>query len=197
MIKWRGGLGMAKKRIVIGISGASGAPLAIETLQMLQKQTDWETHLVMSRGAERTIHMEMPLTPDEVCAMADVCYDNEDIGAAIASGTFRTEGMLIVPCSMKTVGGLASGYSDSLLLRAADVTLKERRRLVIAARETPVHAIHLQNLLTLAQAGVTVVPPMVSYYQKPQSIQEMTYHIVCKLLDQFGIECENFARWGE
>ncbi len=188
---------MKKKRIVVGVSGASGAALAVEVLRILQRAEEWEVHLVISKSAEETIRMETALTPDEVGALSDVRYDNADIGAAIASGTFRTEGMLIVPCSMKTLAGVASGYSDSLLLRAADVTLKERRPLVLAVRETPLSAIHLKNMLTVTQAGACIVPPMISYYSSPQTVEEMTRHIAYKLLDRFDVPCEGFFRWGE
>ena len=186
-----------KKRLVVGISGASGAILGIEILKLLRDNAEWESHLVVSKGAEMTIHDETEYTLEEVLALAHKVYDIKNIGSSIASGTFKTEGMVIVPCSMKTVAGVASGYSDNLLLRAADVTLKERRKLVIAAREAPLSTIHLRNMLTLAEAGAIIIPPMVTYYNKPLSLEDMNRHIAGKILDKFGIEITGFKRWGE
>lgn len=187
---------MNKKRLVVGISGASGAPLAVELLRALQGHKEWETHLVITRGGEMTIKEEAGLSLAEVAALADTVYDNGNIGAAIASGTFRTEGMVVLPCSMKTVGGIASGYSDNLLLRAADVALKERRRLLLVARETPLSTIHLRNLHELSLAGAIVLPPAVAYYNKPQTVEDVTRQVVGKVLDQFGIEYDGLTRWG-
>ena len=186
-----------KKRLVIGISGASGAVLGIEILKILRLNKQWETHLVISRGAEITIVEETQYTIDDVIHLADNVYDIKDIGASIASGTFKTEGMIIVPCSMKTVAGIACGYSDNLLLRAADVTIKEKRKLVLVARESPLSTIHIRNMLTLSEVGAFIIPPMVSYYNKPISIEDMNIHIVGKILDKFGIEVSGFNRWGE
>jgi len=186
---------MKKKRLVIGISGASGAQLGITILRLLQKEKLWESHLVLSGGAERTIKLECGSTIAEVSALADVVYDAGDIGAAIASGTFKTAGMIVAPCSMKTLAGIANGYSENLLLRAADVTIKERRPLVLLARETPLSAIHLRNMLTLAQCGAIILPPMISYYQHPESVDAMTHHVAAKALDCFGIEMDGYCRW--
>jgi 4-hydroxy-3-polyprenylbenzoate decarboxylase len=186
-----------KKRLVVGMSGASGAVLGIEVLKVLRENPQWETHLVISKGAELTIAEETEYTLGEVKSLADKVYDIKNIGESIASGTFRTEGMIIVPCSMKTVAGIASGYSDNLLLRAADVTIKERRNLVIVARESPLSTIHLRNLLVLAQSGAIIIPPMVTYYNKPLSLEDMNRQIVGKILDKFGIEVTGFNRWGE
>ena len=186
-----------KKRLVIGISGASGAILGIEILKVLRENTQWETHLVISRGAELTIQEETEYTLDDVINLADKVYDIKNIGASIASGTFKTEGMIIVPCSMKTVAGIASGYSDNILLRAADVTIKERRKLVLVTRESPLSSIHLRNMLTLSDVGAYIIPPMVTYYNKPLSLEDMNRHIVGKILDKFGIEVSGFIRWGE
>lgn len=187
----------SKKRLVVGMSGASGAVLGIEVLKILRENPEWETHLVISKGAELTIVEETEYTLDEVKSLADKVYDIKSIGEGIASGTFRAEGMIIVPCSMKTVAGIASGYSDNLLLRAADVTIKEKRNLVIVARESPLSTIHLRNMLVLAQAGAIIIPPMVTYYNKPLSLEDMNTHIVGKILDKFGIEVTGFNRWGE
>lgn len=183
---------MAEKRLIVGISGASGAPLAVALLKAL-KQTDIQTHVMITHGGELTLRQECGL--DSLTGLADVIYDNHDIGAGPASGSFKTMGMIVIPCSMKTVAGIHSGYSDNLLLRAADVTLKERRRLVLVARETPFSTIHLRNLYELSKMGVRIVPPMLSYYQKPETLEEMTNHIICKVLDQFDIEVPKFRRW--
>ncbi|WP_326513417.1 UbiX family flavin prenyltransferase [Clostridium intestinale] len=186
-----------KKRLVVGMSGASGAILGIELLKILKENPEWETHLVISRGAEETILQETTYKLEEVGVLADKVYSNKDIGASIASGTFKTEGMIVIPCSMKTVAGIASGYSDNLLLRAADVVIKEKRKLILAARETPLSTIHLRNMLTLSELGAHIIPPMVSYYNKPANIEDLNKHIVSKILDKFDIEVEGFRRWGE
>lgn len=186
-----------KKRLVIGMSGASGAILGIEMLRILKENSQWETHLVISRGAEETIIQETEYEPMEVMNLADKVYSVKDIGASIASGTFKAEGMIIVPCSMKTVAGIACGYSDNLLLRAADVMIKERRKLVIVARESPLSTIHLRNMLSLSELGAIIVPPMISYYNKPASLEDLNRHVIGKILDKFDIEVNGFNRWGE
>lgn len=163
-----------KKRLVVGISGGSGIPLATELLSQLRKIEEIETHLVYTRGAEITAAQESELSMGEICALADVVYDNKDIGAAIASGTYRTAGMVVVPCSMKTVAGIHSGYTDNLLLRAADVTLKERRKLILVARECPFNTIHLRNLYELSQMSVELLLPMLTYYNHPQTVADCT-----------------------
>jgi len=185
-----------KKRLTVGISGASGSILALELLKSLKTMSDWETHLVISKGGVRTLEHETHITESLLTDYATQVYDREDVGANIASGTFVTEGMVIVPCSMKTVAGVCTGYSDNLLLRAADVTLKERRKLVMIARETPLSTIHLRNMLSLAEAGVVVMPPMLTYYNHPKSLADATNHIVGKILHEFGIENQGFKRWG-
>ncbi|HHW14533.1 MAG TPA: UbiX family flavin prenyltransferase [Firmicutes bacterium] len=187
----------AKKRLVVGMSGASGALLGIELLRALRREPEWETHLVISRGAEETINQETNYKLDEVLSLADRSYSVKDLGASIASGTFKTEGMVVVPCSMKTLAGIASGYSDNLLLRAADVTIKERRKLVLVARETPLSSIHLRNMLALSDLGVTIMPPVISYYNRPVNLEEQCRHFIGKILDAFGIDCPGFKRWGE
>ncbi len=186
-----------KKRLIIGISGASGAILGIQLLKLLKECPEWETHLVMTEGAGLTIASETEYTREQVAALACRTYEINQVGASIASGTFRTEGMIILPCSMKTIAGIAGGYCDNLLLRAADVTLKERRKLVLAARECPLSAIHLRNMLTLTEAGAYIMPPVLSYYQRPQSIEDMNLHFLGKLLDKFDIEVPGYHRWGE
>lgn len=186
---------MDKNRLIVGVSGASGAPIAIELLRQLIKISEIETHLIVTKGAEATLFQEAGMVLEELKALADVTYDNEDLGAAPASGSYRTDGMIIVPCSMKTLAGVVDGYSDNLLLRAADVTLKEKRKLVLVARECPFSTIHLRNLLEASHLGVTVFPPVISYYSHPVSAADCTRHIAGRILDQFGIEDTGYLRW--
>lgn len=187
-----------RRRLVIAATGASGAPLLLECLRIVGRHPGWESCLIMSRGAKLTLGYETDLTVEDVARMADTVLEPEDIDAAPASGSFATAGMLVVPCSMKTVAGIASGYADTLILRAADVTIKEQRPLVLAAREAPLSAVHLRNLYELSRLpGVRIVPPMLTYYHRPGSVEEMTYHCACRLLQPFGIEEENMFRWGE
>ena len=182
------------KRLIVGISGASGAPIAIALLKAL-KASDIEGHLIMTRGGEITIRQETPFSPEDVRGMAAASYSPADIGAAPASGTWESLGMVIVPCSMKTAAGIWSGYSDNLLLRAADVTLKERRKLVLVARETPLSPIHLRNLHDLSMMCAEILPPVVSYYHHPRSLDDVTDHLVGKILDRFQISLPQFRRW--
>lgn len=185
------------KRLVVGISGASGAVLAVNLLEQMQAYPDWETHLVVSRGSEKTIELELSLSLQKISAIATQVHDLGNIGASIASGTFKTQGMVVIPCSMKTLAGIAHGYSDNLLLRAADVTLKERRPLVLVARETPLSRVHLDNMQRLASLGGILMPPMMTFYNHPRTIEDMQCHIVGKVLNEFGLESANFKRWGE
>ncbi len=158
--------------------------------------SDYESILILSDSAKITLQQETKDTVEEIEALADQVCDTKDIGAGPASGSFRTEGMLIVPCSMKTVAGIHSGYADNLILRAADVTIKEQRTLVLAARETPLSAIHLRNLSELAMIpGVRIIPPMMTFYHQPENIEEMTYHIAAKLVEPFGIVAREYRRW--
>jgi len=186
-----------KKRLVVGISGASGAVLGIMLLKAIKQIPDLESHLVVTGGAEKTILLETDYTLEEVTALADKSYDIGNIGESIASGTFKTIGMVVLPCSMKTLAGVNMGYSDNLLLRAADVSIKEKRKLVLVARETPLSTIHLRNMLSLSQMGVIVMPAMLTFYNKPSSIEDMNNHIIGKILDKFDIELPQFKRWGE
>lgn len=184
------------RRLIVGISGASGAIISIDLLKTMRLQfPEWETHLVISGSAQRTIEYETDYSLREVVSLATRCYPLEDVGANIASGTFKTAGMVIVPCSMKTVAGIASGFSTNLLLRAADVTIKERRRLVLVARESPLSTIHLRNMNTVASAGAIVLPPALTFYNHPKTIEDMTHHIVGKILDVFDLEVNGFQRW--
>jgi polyprenyl P-hydroxybenzoate/phenylacrylic acid decarboxylase-like protein len=184
-----------KKRLAIGISGASCACLAVKLLEAMQQQEDWETHLVISGGARRTIVHETNVTVDYVESLATRAYPIHDVGANLASGTFKVEGMVIVPCAMKTLAGVVQGYSDNLLLRAADVNIKEKRKLVMVTRETPLSPIHLRNMCELVNMGVTIMPPMLTYYNMPQTLDDMNTHIVGKILSEFGIELRKFRRW--
>lgn len=181
-----------KKRLIVGISGASGAPLAVALLKTL-KQTDVESHVIITKGGLLTLRQECAL--EGVRGLADVVYGVDDIGAALASGSFPVMGMVVVPCSMKTVAGIHSGYSDNLLLRAADVTLKEGRKLVLVAREAPFSTIHLRNLYELSSMGATILSPVLTYYHSPQTIQDMEHHLVGKILNLFGMESSEYYRW--
>ena len=170
-------------------------PLARCLLQCLQRP-DVELHLVISPGAAVVLREEAGLAPADLARCAHAVHAADDLAAGPASGSFRTEGMLIVPCSMKTVAGICSGYADNLILRAADVTIKEQRTLVLAARETPLSVIHLRNLSTLAGIpGVRIIPPMMTFYNHPETIDDMVYHIAAKLLEPFGIETASYRRW--
>lgn len=189
---------MNRKRLIVGASGASGTPLLIEVLKTIREDPSWESTLIMTEGAKLTASYETELTLQEIYALADHVLEPEAIDAGPASGSYRTAGMLVVPCSMKTAAGIHSGYADNLLLRAADVTLKEGRPLVLCARETPLSAIHLRNLYELAMIpGVRIIPPMLTYYHDPKSIEEMTAHTAAKLLEPFGIEKRGYRRWQE
>ena len=184
-----------QKRLIIGMSGASGIPIAIEVLRQLKAVADVESHLVYTRGAELTIDLESEIKIADIKELADVVYDNDNIGAGPASGTFRTIGMAIVPCSMKTLAGIVSGYSDNLLLRAADVTLKERRKLVLVTRECPLGTLHLRNMYDASRLGAVIIPPVLSYYNHPNTLDDCTRHIAGKILDQFELEAEEMIRW--
>lgn len=183
-----------KQRLVVGVSGASGAPLAVALLKAL-RETECETHLIVTRGGALTLRQECGLSPADLAALADRVYDPADLGAPPASGSWRAAGMVVAPCSMKTAAGIHSGYSDNLLLRAADVTLKERRKLVLVARECPLSTLHLRNLYELSQLGAVVLPPVLSYYNAPETLEDAARHITGKILDQFGLEAPGFRRW--
>lgn len=187
---------METRRVVVGISGASGAPLAVELLRQLRTVPDIEVHVVCSRGGQLTLAQECGMTLEDLHTLCDKWYDNQDIGAAIASGSFRTLGMAVVPCSMKTLAGIVSGYSDSLLLRAADVVLKERRRLVLVPRECPLSTLHLRNLAAASELGAVVIPPVPAYYQHPKTIQDVNSRLAAKVLSQFDLEGISIPEWG-
>ncbi len=187
------------QRIIVGISGASGSPLALRLLQTLAEIPSIETHVIMTRGARLTAQYELgDQGAEELMSLADAYHELDALGDSVASGTFKTLGMVVIPCSMKTVAGIATGYSDNLLLRAADVTIKEKRPLVLVTRETPLSPIHLNNMVQLAAIpSVTLMPPMMTYYIQPETIADMETHLVAKVLERFGIEVPSMKRWGQ
>jgi polyprenyl P-hydroxybenzoate/phenylacrylic acid decarboxylase-like protein len=186
---------MTRQRLIVGVSGSSAPQLGWALLRALHHHPDVETHLVISRGADQTIRLEMDAKREDFEALADVVYQPEDLGAAISSGSFRTLGMIIAPCSMKTLAAIASGVSTDLLSRAADVCLKERRPLVLGTRETPLNLIHLRNMETVTLAGATVAPPVPAFYHRPQTIEDLLNQSVGKMLDHFDISHQLFTRW--
>jgi 4-hydroxy-3-polyprenylbenzoate decarboxylase len=183
------------KRLIVGISGASAAIYGIRLLEVL-RETDVETHLVISSAAKKIILMETDFTVEEVEMMADHVYDIDDIGAAIASGSFKTDGMAVIPCSIKSLSAIANSYGANLLLRAADVTLKERRRLVAVVRETPLHRGHLQLMLRLTDMGAIIFPPLPAFYHRPRTVADIVDHTVGRVLDLFDVDHALFERWG-
>jgi 4-hydroxy-3-polyprenylbenzoate decarboxylase len=183
------------RRLVVAITGATGAVYGVRLLQQLSATPGIETHLVVSDAAVLTLHQETGLQRRDVEALAHVVHKNRDIGASIASGSFQSDGMIIAPCSMKTLASVALGMSDNLIARAADVTLKERRRLVLMVRETPFNLAHLRNMTSVTEMGGIVFPPLPSFYHKPASIEEMVDHTVGRVIDLFGIEHALAPRW--
>ncbi|WP_284962413.1 non-oxidative hydroxyarylic acid decarboxylases subunit B [Citrobacter portucalensis] len=182
-------------RLIVGMTGATGAPLGVSLLQALREMPEVETHLVLSKWAKTTIELETPHSVRDVSALVDYCHNPADQAATISSGSFRTDGMIIIPCSMKTLAGIRAGYAEGLVGRAADVVLKEGRKLVLVPREMPLSTIHLENMLALSRMGVAMVPPMPAYYNHPQTVDDITQHIVARVLDQFGLEHPNARRW--
>ncbi|HDR1021497.1 TPA: UbiX family flavin prenyltransferase [Pasteurella multocida] len=187
-----------KKRLIIGISGASGAIYAIRLLEVLKPLAHIETHLIISNAAKQTIAAETDYSIQDVKALADVNYDVRDIGAAISSGSYRTLGMIILPCSIKTLSGIAHSYTDDLITRAADVCLKERKPLVLCVRETPLHLGHLRLMTQAAEIGAQITPLMPAFYHHPKTVQDIVDQSVNRLCDQFEIQLEQdlFQRWG-
>ena len=187
-----------KNRLIVGISGASGIIYGIRLLEFLKSMDDElrpETHLIMSRSAEITLAYETTLKVSDVQKLADATYANKDIGAALASGSFKTMGMIIAPCSVKTLAEIATGVTGTLLPRAADVILKERRKLVCMVRETPLHSGHLRNMLALSDMGAIIAPPVPAFYTNPASLNDMINHTVGRVLDLFEIETNTVKRW--
>ncbi|MFZ2650511.1 MAG: UbiX family flavin prenyltransferase [Burkholderiaceae bacterium] len=182
------------RRLIVAITGATGAIFGVRLLQAL-RAAEVETHLVLSKWGLQTVEHETGLTSPQLSALASVVHGVGNMAATISSGSFQTEGMVIAPCTMKTLAAIAHGYGDSLVQRAADVVLKERRKLVLVARETPLSEIHLENMLKLARMGVTILPPMPAFYNKPQSIDDIVDHVVARVLDQFGIDAQFAKRW--
>lgn len=182
-------------KIIVGISGASGVIMGKRLIQTLKNETDCQVHLVVTDSALHTWELETDEDIAGLYELADVNYDPYDMAAAISSGSYVTDGMIILPCSMKTLAGIVSGYTDNLLLRAADVCLKEGRKLVICPRETPMGKVHLRNMYEAAQLGCTVVPPVLTFYSGAESLEEQMDHVIGKILLQFGIVPENFRQW--
>jgi polyprenyl P-hydroxybenzoate and phenylacrylic acid decarboxylases len=183
-------------KLVVGMTGATGAAIGVRVLTAL-KDLGVETHLVISKWARATIQVETPYSVQDVIALASKTYSEHDQAAAISSGSFRVDGMVIVPCSMKTLAAIRCGYGDGLIARAADVTLKEQRKLVLVPRESPLNAIHLENMLALTRAGAMMLPPMPAFYNKPATTDDIINHCVSRILDQFGLDNELTQRWGQ
>jgi 4-hydroxy-3-polyprenylbenzoate decarboxylase len=188
--------GHTKKRIIIGITGASGVIYGIEILRELTKK-DLETHLIISELGRKNTVLETDYSIRDVESMADKVYDNDDLEAPLASGSFLTSGMIVAPCTIKTLSGIVNSYSDNLLVRTADVTLKEKRRLVLLVRETPLHRGHLRLMSMAADMGAHIVPPIPSFYNRPKTIDDIIHQTIGKVFDYFGIEHNLFKRWGE
>ena len=184
------------KRIVIGISGASGVTYGVRMLDVLRK-TDLETHLIISNAGRLNIEIETSYQPAEVEAMADYVYDHKDMAASLASGSFLTEGMVVVPCTIKSLSGIANSYNENLLVRTADVTLKEKRKLVLVVRETPLHVGHLRLMTLAAEMGAHILPPVPSFYHQPKTLEDIIDQTIGKVFDFMGIEHDLFRRWGE
>lgn len=182
------------KRLIVGITGATGATFGIRLLEAL-RAARVESHLIVSKWGMQTIEHETPYTVQQIRDLATVCHEQGNMVAAVSSGSFLTEGMAIAPCSVRTLAAIAHGTGDHLVHRAADVILKERRKLVLLVRETPLSEVHLENMLKVARMGVTVMPPMPAFYNQPQTLDDMVDHIVARMLDQFGIEADFAKRW--
>ena len=185
------------RRLIVGISGATGAIYGVRMLEILAKIKDVETHLVLTRAAKMTIQVETSHSVKDVEAMADVVHDINNVGAGISSGSFRTEGMVIAPCSMKSMGGIAHSVGGDLLVRAADVVLKERKKLVLVVRETPLHLGHLENMAALTRMGAVIFPPVPAFYHRPKTLDDIINQTVTRILDQFGIDVALFKRWSD
>lgn len=182
-------------RLIVAMTGATGAPLGVALLEALRQMPEVETHLILSKWAKTTIELETPLSVRDVAALADVVHNPADQAATISSGSFHTDGMIIIPCSMKTLAGIRAGYAEGLTGRAADVVIKEGRKLVLVPRETPLSTIHLENMLALSRMGVAMVPPMPAYYNHPEVIEDVTQHVVARVLDQFSLSYNKARRW--
>ena len=186
----------ARRRMIVGISGATGTVYGVRLLETLRR-LDVETHLVVSKAGDLTRAYETDLSAGDLRALADVTYNPADVGAAIASGSFRTMGMIVAPCSVRTLSEIATGVTGSLLSRAADVCLKERRRLVLLVRETPLHAGHLMSMLAVTEAGGVIAPPVPAFYTRPRTLEDLVDHTVARVLDLFDLDVPSATRWGE
>ncbi|MCD6295191.1 MAG: UbiX family flavin prenyltransferase [Deltaproteobacteria bacterium] len=184
-----------KKKIIIGIAGASGVIYAIRLLEHLQKQPV-ETHLIISEAGMNNIEIETEFNSDRMITMVDYVYENHNVGAALASGSFLTDGMIVIPCTIKSLSGIANSYTDNLLVRAADVTLKEKRKLVLVVRETPLHKGHLRLMTMAADLGAHILPPVPSFYHRPKTVEDILDQTIGKIFDYMGIEHQLFKRWG-
>jgi len=188
--------GLKKKRLIIGVTGATGAVYAVRMLQVLQAQPEWETHLVISSAGVVNLKHEMDMKRSDLAALADVTHGVNDIAASISSGGFKTEGMIIAPCSMKTLSAVAHGFGDNLISRSADVVLKERRRLVVMPRETPLNLVHIKNMLSVTEMGGIMFPPMPAFYSKTDSMMAMVNETVGRVLDMFGVNVDGlYTPW--
>lgn len=186
-----------KRRLIVGVSGATGAIYGVRILEILSKIEDVETHLVLTKAGKMTIQVETPYSVKDVETMADVVHDVNNVGASISSGSFRTAGMVIAPCSMKSMSGIAHSLGGDLLVRAADVILKERKKLVLVARETPLHLGHLEAMVALTRMGAVIFPPVPAFYHRPKTLDDVINQTVTRILDQFDIDVKLFHRWDE
>jgi len=188
---------MNVQRIIVAITGATGAIYGVRLLEALQECAGVETHLILSSWAEKTIALETNYDVDVVRKKANFCHELRNVGAAVASGSFQTSGMAVIPCSMKTLAAIAHGLAENLIIRAADVILKERKKLILVPRETPLNVIHLENMLAVNRAGAHLVPPMPAFYNHPATIDDLVNHLVGRVMDQFGLPHNLTRRWGE
>jgi 4-hydroxy-3-polyprenylbenzoate decarboxylase len=188
-------VGAPPRRLVVAITGSTGAIYGVRLLEQLRDHAAFELHLILSNPAKRTLAEETDLSVKDVEGLAHVVHDNRDIGASVASGSFRTEGMVVAPCSMKTVSALATGHADTLIARAGDVTLKEGRPLIVVVRETPLHLGHLRQLVALAEIGGIILPPMVAFYHRPRTVDDIVNHTVARILDRLGIGQDLVPEW--
>ncbi len=186
-----------KRKLIVGVSGATGAIYGVRILEILSKVNDVETHLVLTKAGKMTIQVETPYSVKDVESMADVVHDINNVGASISSGSFRTAGMVIAPCSMKSMSGIAHSLGGDLLVRAADVILKERKKLVLVARETPLHLGHLEAMVSLTRMGAVIFPPVPAFYHRPKTLDDVINQTVTRVLDQFDIDVQLFHRWDD
>jgi len=186
-----------KKRLIVGLTGASGVIYGVRTLKYLRAMPDVETHVVLSESARVTLKVETAYAPEEIHEMADVVYRPDNLAAPISSGSFRTDGMIVIPCSVKSLAAIVHSYADNLVSRAADVCLKEKRKLVLVVRETPLHKGHLELMVKAADLGALILPPMPAFYHRPETIEDLIDHTVGKAFDHLGLDHRLFRRWGE